>query len=428
MKRLFLIILCSVAFGLGLLDAQEVSDSATIRFHQSKSVLDPGFGDNRARLDEMLARLRSYGSPDSALMLKGVRVVGSASPEGTVAINRILSEKRAESIFGYFADSVGLPDSLTSFTFVGRDWQGLRELVEADPAVPDRAEVLTLLDEIITEGDNGGRWDSGDLARLRQLGGGKSYAYMYSRLFPSLRASKLYVDYMRKPGYAGRGIIEILPAPLTIPVTEPTAFALRLSVPEEEPAKCCRPFYMGLKTNLLYDALAVPNISAEFYIGRNWSVVANWMYGWWDKDHLHRYWRIYGGDIALRRWFGRKAEEKPLTGHHIGVYGGIVTYDFEFGGRGWMGGLPGGTLWDRCNINAGIEYGYSLPIGRRLNLDFTIGIGYIGGKYYEYVPHDGHYVWQSTHRLNWVGPTKAEVSLVWLIGCDNYNRRKGGVR
>ena len=93
-----------------------------------------------------------------------------------------------------------------------------------------------------------------------------------------------------------------------------------------------------------------------------------------------------------------------------------------------MGGLPGGTLWDRCNINAGIEYGYSLPIGRRLNLDFTIGIGYIGGKYYEYVPRDGHYVWQSTHRLNWVGPTKAEVSLVWLIGCDNYNRRKGGVR
>lgn len=428
MKRLLFIILCSVAVGVGLLDAQEVSDSATIRFRQSKSVLDPDFGGNRARLDEMLSRLRSYESPDSALMLKGVRVVGSASPEGTVAINRTLSEKRAASIFGYFADRVGLPDSLTSFTFVGRDWRGLRDLVEADPDVPDRADVLTLIDEIMAESDNGGNWHTGDLARLRQLGGGKAYGYMYSRLFPSLRASKLYVDYVRRPEYVERGVIEVLPAPLMTSVAVPAAFALRLPSPEEEPVKCCRPFYMGLKTNLLYDVLAVPNLSAEFYIGRNWSVVANWMYGWWDKDSRHRYWRIYGGDIAVRRWFGPQAEAKPLTGHHIGVYGGIVTYDFEFGGRGWMGGLPGGTLWDRCNINAGIEYGYSLPIARRLNLDFTIGVGYIGGKYYDYIPRDGHYIWQSTHRLNWIGPTKAEVSLVWLIGCDNYNRQKGGVR
>ena len=26
--------------------------------------------------------------------------------------------------------------------------------------------------------------------------------------------------------------------------------------------------------------------------------------------------------------------------------------------------------------------------------------------------------------LNYFGPTKLEVSLVWLIGCDNYNRPK----
>ena len=105
-----------------------------------------------------------------------------------------------------------------------------------------------------------------------------------------------------------------------------------------------------------------------------------------------------------------------------------MTYDFEFGGKGWMGGIPGGTLWDRCNTVAGIEYGYSLPIGRRLNIDFTIGVGYMGGKLVDYVPGNGFYIWQKTRHFNWFGPTKAEISLVWLIGRGNYNAKKGGLK
>ncbi len=78
----------------------------------------------------------------------------------------------------------------------------------------------------------------------------------------------------------------------------------------------------------------------------------------------HWYWRAYGGDIAIRKWWGKAAGEKPLTGHHIGIYGQIFTYDFETGGRGYMGGKPGGTLWDKMNYIVGAEYGYSLPIAR----------------------------------------------------------------
>ena len=92
-----------------------------------------------------------------------------------------------------------------------------------------------------------------------------------------------------------------------------------------------------------------------------------------------------------------------------------------------MGGLPGRNLWDRCNYMAGIEYGYSLPVGRRLNIDFTLGLGYLGGKVIRYVPSGNFYLWQKTNHFNWVGPTKVEISLVWLIGCGNYNR-KGGVK
>ena len=98
---------------------------------------------------------------------------------------------------------------------------------------------------------------------------------------------------------------------------------------------------MSVKTNMLYDALAIPNIGVEFYLGKGWSVSGNWMYGWWDKGSKHRYWRIYGGEIAVRKWIGRKAAETPLRGHHIGLYGQLFTYDFEWGGTGYMGGIPG---------------------------------------------------------------------------------------
>ena len=75
-----------------------------------------------------------------------------------------------------------------------------------------------------------------------------------------------------------------------------------------------------------------------------------------------------------------------------------------------------------------MEYGYSLPIARRLNLDFALGVGYWGGKYYKYIPRDGHYVWQATRNRHWFGPTKAGVSLVWLIGRGNTNSTKGGAK
>ena len=182
----------------------------------------------------------------------------------------------------------------------------------------------------------------------------------------------------------------------------------------------CKPLYMAIKTNMLYDVAAIPNIGVEFYLGKNFSIAGNWQYSWWKSDKKSWYWRTYGGDLSLRYWFGKRAKAKPLTGHHLGLYGQMITYDFEVGNRG--------ILADKWSYTAGLEYGYSLPIARRFNIDFTIGAGYHWGLFDEYLPIDGHYVWQATKHNKYFGPTKLEVSLVWLIGCDNYNRNKGGKR
>ena len=198
--------------------------------------------------------------------------------------------------------------------------------------------------------------------------------------------------------------------------TLPSAITGIPPVSEPEAAGTGRPF-MAFRSNLLYDAALVPNLGAEFHLGGGWSLGGSWMYAWWRNDKRHKYWRIYGGDVEVRKYFGRRAVERPLSGHHIGVYGQMLTYDIETGGKGYLG--------ERWSYGAGLEYGYSLPIGRRLNLDFGVGVGYLGGEYKTYEPKDGHYVWQETRRRNWIGPTKAEISLVWLIGNKKIKNERG---
>lgn len=375
----------------------EVSDSAVIHFPQSHSGVSLSMSGNRDELNRISNFINRYSMPESGYMLRSVRVIGGASPEGSVSINERLSRGRAEGIFDYLFNGETVPDSVASFVFIGRDWRGLHKLVTGDKNVPYRTDVLALIEDILSDGTASPEASDRGLARLRLMHHGVPYRYLYARHFPELRASKLLVEYVPVP---------VVNEPVdTVPIVERIEFVDSLEVDttlmQVQSAPCpCKPFYMDLKTNMLYDALALPSVGAEFYVGKNWSVGINWTYGWWSKDNRHRYWRAYGGDLNVRRWFGQSAEEKPLTGHHVGLYAGVVTYDFEFGSKGYMGGLPRRTLWDRCNYVAGVEYGYSLPIARRLNIDFTIGIGYLGGKYLEYKPQGKGYMWLRTMRLN----------------------------
>lgn len=158
---------------------------------------------------------------------------------------------------------------------------------------------------------------------------------------------------------------------------------------------------------MLYDLGLVPNLGIESAVTDHISVSADWMYAWWSHDSSHDYWRVYGGDLEVKYWFGNKNGQK-LTGHHVGAYGGILTYDVEWGNKGYMG--------QKWSYIFGLSYGYALPLNRRFRLDFNLGIGYFGGEYYEYLPEGDHYYWQVTKNRRWFGPTKAEISLVWLLG------------
>lgn len=122
----------------------------------------------------------------------------------------------------------------------------------------------------------------------------------------------------------------------------------------------------------------------------------------------------------MKYYFGRKALEKPLQGWHIGAYGHFASYDFQLSRKGVQG---------RRNWGGGVIAGYMLPISRHFNIDFALGLGYFGGKYRTCRHEPPHCeVWTGTYHRHWWGPTRAEVTLVWLLGCDNVNifKKKGG--
>lgn len=172
-----------------------------------------------------------------------------------------------------------------------------------------------------------------------------------------------------------------------------------------------------LRTNGLYDLAASPNLGIEIQtdLGIAWQL--DYIGAWWNSDARHRFFSNYAFQTELRYYIDHNNDGFPYTGHHAGVYGQLATYDFEFGGTGYLCR----NLDDSFGI--GVSYGYTKALTDRLSVDFTVGLGYFSSKYDRYKPNtdDTGYTRSDSRKLTFFGPTKLEVSLVWNI---NYENRK----
>ena len=408
---MFLFIGCVPAFG------QNSSVEICIEFRVGIGTVDTAYGNNAVRLLEVISHLDEIRN-DSTLELVEVSFCGAASPEGRFRLNEQLAADRLASLERYVRERVFIPDSIITRCNGAIAWKLLAGLVESSDML-HKEETLHVLRNVPEYTYEGGKLVDSRKKQLMMLQYGRTWHFLKEHYFRQMRnACAIFLTVRNKPLLP---VVEEAEKEEDLPVTGPVDSAIVLQTPDSfSVAVRNSSFCMSLKTNMLYDLLAVPNIGIEFYLGKNWSIAANWMYAWWKTDKHHRYWRTYGGDIAVRKWFGRKAGEKTLSGHHLGLYGQMLTYDFEWEGKGDLG--------DRWSYAGGVEYGYSLPVARRLNIDFTLGVGYLGGEYKKYVPRDGHYVWKATKDRHWFGPTKAEVSLVWLLGPGCNNSKKGGTK
>lgn len=481
MKKFLILVILGLSFAFSSMAQEHIEKRYTLFYRVNKSDVDTTYMGNgrtiRTMIDDIRTTLEVDGTvPDSLI------VYASTSPEGPAALNERLAIQRAQTARALLVELFPQYDPAhIKVESRANDWSGLILTLRRENSLTHGAAILKVLTDPTIENKD---------AAVRAMP--DAYAEIRDGMFNYMRTASIAISVVRTetnvdefavvqemnitskspigfPAEGGEGKVtfdntdNVVPevrcdadwlvglAPtatgltfrvLANPVTEPRSTTITLKCygkthevvvnqepavpvvvePEPEPVveKPLPPFYMAVKTNMLYDLAIVPNIGVEFYLGKNFSVAGNWMYSWWKSDPKAWYWRTYGGDLAVRWWFGEKAQEKPLQGHHVGLYGQIVTYDFEVGGRGYLG--------DRWSYAGGVEYGYSLPIARRLNIDFNLGVGYLGGEFKEYLPIDGHYVWQVTKQRHWFGPTKAEISLVWLLGRGNVNEGKGGKR
>lgn len=381
----------------------------------------PEFRRNNERYQAFLQRLKQLDE-NPATTIRSITVSGSASPEGNIAAQYSLARNRALVAIDLIKNDYPARAAVVELDSSFVDWDGLRHMLRSSQK-PYRDAVLDILGP-------DGTYAGAPMATLQQLKsrllslqGSAPWNDMLRDFFPDLRYARMVVHYD-----------SIIPAPVPVEESKVIPVDQVIDLPEDEKPAVqpvvpdtvasaqaeSKPFYMAVRTNMLYDAALVPNLGVELALPHHWSVGANWMYAWWKTDTHHRYWRTYGGDIYVRRYLGSPAEQKPLQGHHLGLYAQMLTYDVELGGRGYLG--------PRWSYGGGLEYGFSLPVARRLNIDFSVGLGYLGGKYMEYLPIDGHYVWQATKQRHWFGPTKLEVSLQWLIGAGNVNEKKGDNR
>ena len=435
MKKLKFIMICAFMILCGL----EVSAQGkkvvryvehVVYFRQGQADIDLNYMDNSKRLANLIKDIEII-SMDPETDLKNIKIVAGTSPEGVSTRNYNLSEHRAKNMAKFITTHIGKAESYLQVEHIGIDWEGLAEMVKLSGRVPMKEDMYEILTETPVWIRKQGMIVDGRRSQMERLGNERPYWWMVSNMFPYVRKATIQVTYASENDF-GQNIDELtafnpsafrLEQMGSLACHEETGVSETFAAAYEEPVKkdkqkktSDKPFVMAFKTNLLSDLAAIPDLAVEFNLGSGFSLALDYKHAWWSLDYMNIYWRYVGADVTLRKYFGQKSRETALTGHHLGLYGQAFTFDFEWKKMGYLA--------DRFNYAAGLEYGYSLPIGKAFNLDFSIGAGVHMGEYETYVPIEDCYVWQATKRRVWIGPTKAEISLVWLIGNRSYYNKR----
>lgn len=211
-----------------------------------------------------------------------------------------------------------------------------------------------------------------------------------------------------------------LPVPGVAPV-DSSLYAIDIPAPDlnivQEPLSVLLPDYkykqmiFALKTNLLYDAITALNVEVEVPIGKQFSIMWEDVFPWWETSNKYcfQYWEM---GAEARYWFKPwdvNGVEK-LRGFFVGPYVMSAKYDFQndrkfnYQGEHW---------------SAGIAAGWATPIGRkkRVNLEFEVAAGYLYTQNRGYFPADDYSLLIRNPddvftTSSPIVPTKSKISLV----------------
>lgn len=156
-----------------------------LNFPVNQTAIYPDYMRNPAELAaarQMVERINT----NKNLSIREIVIRGYASPEGSVAGNRRLSEGRAAALKNYLASRLRGEHLAMRSEGGGEDWEGVIKELRAQP-VAGGAE---LLDAILASD----RSDASEQA-LRRVGGGEPYREMAGKIYPRVRRVVCTVGY-----------------------------------------------------------------------------------------------------------------------------------------------------------------------------------------------------------------------------------------
>ncbi len=376
--------------------------TAYVDFVVNKTDIRPDYHDNQAELDKMRMQIDAVLN-DTAATAHRMTIHGYASPEGSYKHNTELARDRTANLKAYLDSIYNFPEGFIKTEFTPEDWDGFwLALEESD--LPHKREIQEM---ILLE------HDFDDKLRLIRQQYPKEYKFILTEIFPFLRHSDYTIEYSRREVIEHAGKVDTL--------QEMKFGDFRPATPLEQ-FRSYRPWF-ALKTNMLFDLAAAVNVELEVAFGKDklWSAMVEWWTPWYVWHHNSRAYEFQTLGFELRRWFRNcRKGLPPLTGTFVGLYYNNGKYDLEWNSEG-----------DQGEFNSvGATFGYSWVLNKHLNLELSLSAGVFWGprRHYLGMFDDTHLIWQYNARTTYVGPTKAKVSLVWLIGKDNklVSRLKGG--
>lgn len=167
---------------------------------------------------------------------------------------------------------------------------------------------------------------------------------------------------------------------------------------------------IAAKTNLLYWATSTPNLGLELGLGKRTTLELMGGYNPWtfnkDTNKKIKHWMVMP---EFRYWLCER-----FNGHFFGLHSGYAYYNVGGMRIPFMSKSTKDHRYQGWATGVGLAYGYSWMIGKRLNIEASLGLGYIYTDYnkYECATCGEH---KGSNNKHYLGPTKAAVSLIYLI-------------
>ena len=166
----------------------------------------------------------------------------------------------------------------------------------------------------------------------------------------------------------------------------------------------------GIKSNALYWATSTPNLGLEIGLGKRTTLELSGGYNPWtlnrEANRKLKHWLVMP---EFRYWICER-----FQGHFFGLHSGYAFYNFSNVRLPFRGPSSRNYRYQGRATGAGLSYGYAWILGKRWNLEATLGLGYVYTNYDRYdCATCGRF--RGDRNKHYFGPTKAGLSVIYMI-------------